>query len=234
MDTLEQQFTVRGMTCGSCVAHVRQALEQVPGVTRAVVRVGAATVSAQTQMPALADLRAAVAQAGYELVATPSQSTPSATSHSRVVRPVLIGIAGGLGLIGFYLGIITLAQGWSHAVAQLAADRWFVAAIVAGFGIQAGLFAYLRGVHVQMRAGGVAATTGTSTAAMLACCAHHLVDIAPILGLSGAVVVLNAYKTPLLWLGIVMNMAGIGFMLAKIRQHRHAACLPTADGGEWA
>ena len=35
MDTLEQQFTVRGITCGSCVAHVRQALEQVRCLFRA-------------------------------------------------------------------------------------------------------------------------------------------------------------------------------------------------------
>jgi hypothetical protein len=118
------------------------------------------------------------------------------------------------------LGVITLAQDWSHALQQLADDRWFVAAITAGFGTQIGLFAYLRGLHVYAAAGGVAASTGTSTAAMLACCAHHLTDVLPILGLSSAAIFLDLYKTPLLWLGIGMNLVGIAYMLRKIREQR--------------
>jgi len=55
---------------------------------------------------------------------------------------------------------------------------------------------------------------------MLACCAHHLTDVLPILGLSGAAVFLNAYKTPLLWLGIVMNLAGIVYLLRQVWQQR--------------
>jgi hypothetical protein len=125
-----------------------------------------------------------------------------------------------LGLLAFYLGVITLAQGWGHALQQLADDRWFVAAIATGFGTQVGLFTYLRGLHVHAAAGGVAASTGTSTAAMLACCAHHLTDVLPILGLSSAAIFLNLYKTPLLWLGIGMNLVGIVYMLRKIREQR--------------
>ncbi len=53
---------------------------------------------------------------------------------------------------------------------------------------------------------------------MLACCAHHLTEVFTILGLSGAAIFLNAYKTPLLWLGIVMNLFGIAYFLWKIRQ----------------
>lgn len=126
------------------------------------------------------------------------------------------GLVAASALLGFYLGLITLAQGWTHALEQLAEDRWFVAAITAGFGTQVGLFAYLRGLHAAAAAGGLAASTGTSTTAMLACCAHHLVDILPVLGLSGAAIVLNAYKSPLLWLGIVMNLLGIIYLVRQI------------------
>jgi hypothetical protein len=52
----------------------------------------------------------------------------------------------------------------------------------------------------------------------LACCAHHLADILPIVGLSGAAVFLNAYKAPLLWLGIVMNVIGIIYLLRQLRR----------------
>jgi hypothetical protein len=147
-----------------------------------------------------------------------------ALSGPRLLRPVIFGALAALALVVFYMGIITLAQGWDHAVQQLGDDLPFVGAIVVGFGTQVGLFTYLRGMHTHAASGGVAASTGTSTAAMLACCAHHLADVLPILGLSGAAVFLNAYKTPLLWVGIVMNLVGIIYLARKIQQQRKMAC----------
>ena len=58
---------------------------------------------------------------------------------------------------------------------------------------------------------------------MLACCSHHLADILPIVGISGAALFLNAYKTPLLSLGISMNLVGIVYLLRKLRQQRQMA-----------
>lgn len=113
-------------------------------------------------------------------------ASPSIDRRAALVRPILYGGLAAAGLMVFYLGTITLAQGWPHALQQLADDRWFVLAITAGFGIQIGLFAYLRGLHAHMSSGGVAASTGTSTTAMLACCAHHLAEVLPLVGLSGA------------------------------------------------
>ncbi|HET7271064.1 MAG TPA: hypothetical protein VFI90_08240 [Rubrobacter sp.] len=141
----------------------------------------------------------------------------------RLLRPAAFGVLAALALVAFYLGIITLAQGWGHALEQFGEDLPFVSAIVAGFGTQVGLFTYLRGTHVHAPAGGVATSTGTSTAAMLACCAHHLTDVLPIVGLSGAAVFLNTYKMPLLWLGIVLNLIGILYLAHKIRLHRKMA-----------
>ncbi len=138
------------------------------------------------------------------------------------LKPLLGGLGAVLGLLIIYLGIITLAQGWGHAIQQLSEDRWFIGAIGAGFGTQMGLFVYLRGLHAQAMARGVVASTGTSTVAMVACCAHHLADVLPVLGLSGAAIFLNDYKLPLLWLGIVMNGAGIVYLLIKIRTQRRS------------
>jgi hypothetical protein len=53
---------------------------------------------------------------------------------------------------------------------------------------------------------------------MQVCCAHHLTDVFAIIGLSGAALFLNLYKTPLLWLGIIMNLFGIAYLLWKIRE----------------
>lgn len=151
-------------------------------------------------------------------------SNASVSPAMRSLRPVAVGLVAALGLLGLYLGIITLAQGWGHALQQLGDDRWFVGAIVLGFGTQVGLFAYLKQLHAHAATRGVAASTGTSAAAMLACCAHHLADLLPIIGLSGAAILLNAYKTPLLWLGILMNLGGIIYLARTIRAQRRMAC----------
>jgi hypothetical protein len=139
----------------------------------------------------------------------------------RVVLPFATGILAGSALLLLYLGLVTIAQGWDHALDLLIDDRFYVVPIVAGFSIQAGLFMYLYLLQVAASAAAVAGSGGVSTAAMLACCAHHLVDIAPIIGLSGLAIFLDAYKTPLLWLGIVMNAAGILYLVIRvIRQRR--------------
>lgn len=151
---------------------------------------------------------------------TEAAATKEGIPYRELVRPIIFGLLAALGLLAFYLGTITLAQGWEHAVEQLSIDRLFVGAIMAGFGTQVGLYTYLRGMHLHATAGGVAASTGTSAVAMLACCAHHLTEVFAVLGLSGAAIFLNAYKTPLLWLGIVMNLFGIAYLLWKIRQQR--------------
>jgi hypothetical protein len=162
-------------------------------------------------------------QAGAELRA-------SRGHDQQFLRPALYGLLSAAGLLAFYLGVITLAQDWQHALQQLGEDRWFVGAIAAGFGLQIALFTFLRALHASARAGGVVASTGTSTGAMLACCAHHLFDVLPVLGLSGAAAFLDAYKTPLLWLAIVMNAAGVAYLLLQIRKHHVSQDVAAAPG----
>ncbi|MBI5946975.1 MAG: hypothetical protein HY875_02415 [Chloroflexi bacterium] len=144
-----------------------------------------------------------------------------AAAHGRDwLMPVCGGLVAGTALLSLYLGIITLAQDWDHAREQLGADRWFVAGITGGFGTQAGLFVYLRSLHARTNPGAMAASTGTSTAAMVACCAHHVADALPLIGLSGAAMFLNDYREPILWSGIAMNGLGIGYLLLKITRER--------------
>ncbi len=209
---VEQRFGVRGMTCSACERRVQQALSAVPGVRAASVELVTATATVTLGPGASKDaLRRAVADAGYLL----DDATATAVSH-QVRRPAILGIIAAAGLMVLYLAVITLAQGWDHALQQLSDDRWFVAAIVAGFGTQVSLFAYVREMQAPISAGGMAASTGTSTTAMLACCAHHLTEVLPILGVSGMAIFLNAYKTPLLWLGVAMNLAGVAYLLWQV------------------
>ncbi len=147
-------------------------------------------------------------------------------------RSIAAGVVGAAVLLGLYLGIVSLAQGVEHAMQQLATDALFVGFISAGFGTQIALFAELRVLDRRHRAAAAvtAAGTGTSAAAMLACCAHHLVELLPLVGLSAAAVFLNAYKTPLLFIGIGMNIIGIVIIARQLQRARRACAVVERTG----
>jgi hypothetical protein len=141
----------------------------------------------------------------------------------RYQLPILIGVLGALALFALYMTIVTLAQGWQHAKELFEQDAWLVIPIITGFGMQVGLYTYLRGMMrrgsrsstVMMGAGG-----GTSTAAMVACCAHHVADLLPLLGLSAAASFLAAYKIPFMLIGLAMNVMGIVIIWRAIRKEQ--------------
>jgi len=142
-------------------------------------------------------------------------------------RSLAVGGLTAAGLLALYLGIISLAQGVDHAVQQLTTDAVFVTVIAVGFGIQIALFTELRTLDRRHR-GAVAASaagTGTSTVAMLACCAHHLADILPLVGVSAAAVFLDAYRTPLFLIGVAVNGVGVIVVARQLQRARRACVL---------
>lgn len=162
-----------------------------------------------------------------------SQIVPPARPP-RVLLPLLAGLAGAAFLAGAYLGIVSLAESPVHALDLFWDDRWFVIPILLGFGTQVGLFTYLKlGLFVP---GGVAsgATTaasgGVSTAAMVACCVHHLSDVLPLVGLAAAATFLAEWRIPFMVAGLATNLLGIAVMLRQlVKARRHAqACLTAA------
>ncbi|MBS4026018.1 MAG: hypothetical protein KGZ96_10145 [Clostridia bacterium] len=80
--------------------------------------------------------------------------------------------------------------------------------------------------EVKANKGGIiaAAGTGTSTATMVACCLHHVGDVAPVIGLSGAAVFMSQYKVYFMIFGISMNLLGIYLMLRMIKKHTSLDC----------
>ena len=146
---------------------------------------------------------------------------------SLAFRSIAPGMLAAAGLLAVYLGLISLAQGPGHALEQLQTDAPFVALIAVGFGTQVALFVELRRLDRRHRTGAAvtAAGTATSGAAMLACCAHHVVDLLPLLGLSAAAVFLDAYRVPILLLGIGMNGLGIAVIARQLGRARRACAM---------
>lgn len=139
-------------------------------------------------------------------------------------KPVFWGFAAGFSLLLIYFLILTLANSFSHSIEQFKEMWYWILILVAGFGIQAGLYAYIRIVLKTRKESGTAATSvaaagGISTTSMVACCAHHVTDVLPILGLSAAVVFLNQFQTLFIVVGVLSNLIGITLMLRIIQKH---------------
>lgn len=136
-------------------------------------------------------------------------------------RPILVGFVAGLLLLAFYFGILTLSQGVQHAVEQSAKLWYWLLALSAGFGVQVGLFDFIRrnlnGRHSATAS--VATSGGISAGSMAACCAHHLSDVLPLLGLSGLAAFLADYQIFFIIVGVMSNAVGITIMLETIQNH---------------
>lgn len=128
-------------------------------------------------------------------------------------------------LVALYLGLVTWGQGLEHAV-RLLGDEWYlVGPIAGGFGLQIGLFVRVRQLARRRAAAPTALAasgTGASTAGMLACCAHHVSDVVPLLGLSGATVFLNDYRIAFMAAGLTVNAVGVGVMLRLLQRETRA------------
>ena len=152
------------------------------------------------------------------------------TMNAIAIRPVNFGLlAFGL-LFGIYFAILTLVSGWTFTVSQFSEFWYFIVPLAAGFGLQVALFTRLRHVVHQSAADSrtvVAASGTTSTAAMISCCAHYLVNIAPVLGATGLVTFAAQYQVEFFWLGIAFNLAGIAFIGNRLWKatKEHAQCV---------
>jgi hypothetical protein len=148
------------------------------------------------------------------------------SSAKRILMPLGAFLLGATFIATFYIGILTWAQGWNYASGQLSRDRWYVLPIIIGFGIQAALYAILRfRLFVPVSSTGhggalMGASGGTSAAAMVACCIHHVTDVLPILGLSAAASFLTRYQRPFMLIGLGMNIIGILVMLYVLYRER--------------
>lgn len=63
---MEQSYVVEGMTCGHCVAAVEEEVGAVPGVLSVAADLDTKRVAVQGEGFAEAEVRAAIAEAGYE------------------------------------------------------------------------------------------------------------------------------------------------------------------------
>lgn len=155
-------------------------------------------------------------------------------------RSVRAGTLAAVGLALFYVAVVAGASGsWQHLAEQAAKDWYYLVPIIGGFGVQVALVAELRHRHrlnrTAVAAGGAGA--GASTAGMVACCAHHIADLAPFIGATGAAAFLIDYRVPFMLVGIGVNAVGVTVAARRLRRaNAHRAVHPDlpAEGGTCA
>ncbi len=152
--------------------------------------------------------------------------------HPRSIR---WGAIAAFGLATFYVAVVWAASGsFDHLVEQVRRDWYFLVAIVGGFGIQVALVSELRRRHRLQHSAAMAggAGMGASTTGMVACCAHHIADLAPFIGATGAASFLTDYRIPFMVVGIGVNAAGVAIAARRLR-HTHAP-RPQDGANSWA
>lgn len=139
-----------------------------------------------------------------------------------VLKSTLAGLLGIILLFSLYFIILSwVSRDFRHPFEQFLAIKYWMGALFFGFGLEVGLFWFVRLLIKKSQAQRVAvASGGVSGATMIACCVHHLTDFAPILGLSALSIFLAKYQLYLLSLAILFNVFGILYMLRIIKKHK--------------
>ncbi len=143
--------------------------------------------------------------------------------------PLITGLLGSLFLSALYFGIVSWAEGPSHALELFWEDKFIVIPMILGFGIQVGLYTILKKrLFMPVESIGpsgalTGAGGGMSVTAMVACCAHHVTDVLPIVGLTAATTFLAEYRYVFMVLGLGITVAGILVMLGILFRERRRA-----------
>jgi len=135
-----------------------------------------------------------------------------------IVKSVSYGVLASMLLLGVYFAVLTLVSGWGFAQSQFSDYWYFIVSLIVGFGVQFALYQYIKGlVHAVKGMGKVVGVSGTtSTVAMISCCTHYLVNIVPILGVTGLATIATQYQVEIFWIGLGFNAFGIAFIVNKI------------------
>lgn len=133
-------------------------------------------------------------------------------------KSIIVGFLASLVLLLVYFSVLTFVSGWNFAFSQFLQYWYFIVSLSLGFGIQIAIFTYLKNAVKNVGGSGkVAAVSGvTSTAAMISCCSHYLINLVPIIGITGFVTIVSQYQVQLFYVGLSFNVLGIVYMLNRL------------------
>ncbi len=142
------------------------------------------------------------------------------TERGSNLNVIMNGVAGTMALLLVYSLVVTLISGRAGFLTQFSQFGPFIIALAVGFGIQIGMYRYLRDM-VMANGKGVIKVTGTTSAiAMASCCTHYLANLIPVLGAVGVASFVAQYQIEFFWLGLIFNFGGIAYMASRIMKFK--------------
>lgn len=139
-----------------------------------------------------------------------------------MLRATAIALLAAALLFLVFVAVVSTLSGWDGFRNQFARYGPYLLALDLGFGLQVGIFAYLRRMIRQARGltSAVAAGGTTSTLTMVSCCAHYLATAVPLLGATGLAAFVGQYQVQLFWVGLAGNAVGLAWMSTQLLRFR--------------
>lgn len=145
---------------------------------------------------------------------------------SPLKNPLIFGQAAAGAVVIFNVGIAALAEGsLGRGFSVFTGNGLFTYLVPMAVGAQMGLFRYHRNLTAEKRLHGPekAGVSGSiaSSAAMVACCLHHVSDALSAFGfLLAASSFLGTYKDAIIVIGLAVNVLGSGYILNAVLKDR--------------
>jgi cation transport ATPase len=234
--SLETQIIqIEGMTCHSCVNRVETAVKAINGVKKAsldflrkrlevIFNPGELTreciINVITQL-GYQTLEQTGVEIEKDIIPVP---TKTRLRKQLVVLPIIFGGTGMMMISGLFIVFLSILNSFEYAWFQFQFLSQWMVPLTIGFGIQVGMFSYMRRfAHLaksgKLNGAPIVASAGISTGSMIACCLHHVVDVLPFLGISAVAIFASQFQSFLLAVGIVSNLIGITFIFYTIQKH---------------
>jgi len=134
-------------------------------------------------------------------------------------RALAYGILAGLGILAFYIYVLTIFQSYGFALYEFKRLWIWLVPLSIGFGTQIGLYNSIK--HDAIIKAEVKASGTISGGSMLVCCSHYLLSIIPLIGITGLSAFtsfLMSYQKGFFSIGIVSSIVGIALMLNHKRK----------------
>ena len=137
------------------------------------------------------------------------------------VKSLVYGILAGLGILVFYILVLTIFQSYGFALSEFNRLWLWLVPLAIGFGAQIGLYTSIK--HDATIKTGVATSGTISGGSMVVCCSHYLLTVIPLIGITGLSAFtsfLMAYQKAFFSIGIASSAMGVAFMLHHKRNMR--------------
>lgn len=163
--------------------------------------------------------------------------SPSATPTQTDRRPAYHvgraawagGVAGVLGMAALYAGVLLGTSGPEHLADQWASYWAVLVSLWVLFGLQVALLIDMRRASSRGLRAADAAAAGTTAVGMLACCAHHVAELLPLVASVGIAAALVAWQPWILAGALLLSIVGTVATFRRWHLVRGQATAPPLD-----